>query len=72
MKSRIGELVFFLYVAKLRGAKLIGKSAFEKELNEIINGPSHLLPKNNPGIYDQNDLLVALPIPYEQQFAFIS
>jgi hypothetical protein len=39
VKSRIGELVCFLSRAKARGAKLNGKSAFEKELAALINAP---------------------------------
>jgi len=38
-KSRIGEIVLFLMIAKKRGAKLNGKSVFEKELDKIINAP---------------------------------
>jgi len=39
MKSRIGELVSILLRAKSKGARLTGKSAFERELTEIIGAP---------------------------------
>lgn len=52
MKSRIGEIAFFLQRARKRGAKLTGKSAFEKELAFIISEPSIDCPNlGQPGIY---------------------
>jgi len=39
IKSRIGDIVFALYIAKKRGAILKGNSKFEKELKAIIEGP---------------------------------
>ena len=47
MKSRIGELSIYLNRAKARGAKLNGKSAFEKELSNLINEPEIKIELNN-------------------------
>lgn len=50
MNSRIGEILSLLHRAKMRGAKLVGKSALEKELQAIIDEPPIALPITNPGI----------------------
>lgn len=51
MNSRIGEILSLLHRAKMRGAKLVGKSALEKELQAIIGAPAIPLPiVSNPGI----------------------
>lgn len=61
MKSRIGELIFFLINARKRGAILKGNSAFEKELNTIINAPIVVCPKSNPVPFIK-------PTPYELEY----
>jgi hypothetical protein len=62
--SRIGEIILFLNRAKSRGARLNGKSVFEKELQSIIDAPEVVCPPTNPGIIGQEP-----PKVYEEQFS---
>lgn len=66
MKSRIGEIVWFLRRAKARGARLVGNSALEKELQSILEAEPVMLPNNNPGIYNTDGTPQIPPKTYEQ------
>ena len=61
IKSEIGEIVRILYY-DLQPKKRL---QLQRKLVQLINAPSIMCEKSNPGIYDIGGVLLPDPIPYE-------